>query len=309
MIDKIRISRKAWYFIHLALIAWVAWIFAGIAGRTAVGIISDKFERPAAGVERTYAAPPLQRARDYSVIVRQNIFNSALAAKYASGEIEEAPIGAPSVDVTPDAPRTTLDIKLVGTVLDTSGKYKMAAIESKSGGEQKLYRIGDKVEGATIVSVERYRVGLLHGGAVEILELDFTANGALAPGAGAGAAAASFSRGAQVQRIGEGQYAVSKQYVDAQLANINRLLTEVRAVPNIGKEGKTEGFKIFAIKKGSIFDKIGLENHDVVQRINGVELNSAEKALELFQAFRNETNFEVDLQRKSQKNTLRFTIQ
>lgn len=195
MIDKLRISRKAWYFIHLALIAWVAWIFAGIAGRTAVGIISDKFERPAAGVERTYAAPPLQRARDYSVIVRQNIFNSALAAKYASGEIEEAPIGAPSVDVTPDAPRTTLDIKLVGTVLDTSGKYKMAAIESKSGGEQKLYRIGDKVEGATIVSVERYRVGLLHGGAVEILELDFTANGALAPGAGAGASAASFSRG------------------------------------------------------------------------------------------------------------------
>jgi general secretion pathway protein C len=71
----------------------------------------------------------------------------------------------------------------------------------------------------------------------------------------------------------------------------------------------TDGFKVFAIRKGSLFDKIGLQNNDVVKRINGVELDSAEKGLELFQALKNETTFNVDLMRKSQKTTMRFSVQ
>jgi len=49
------------------------------------------------------------------------------------------------------------------------------------------------------------------------------------------------------------------------------------------KGGKTVGFKLVELEKGSLLEKIGLRVGDLVVEINQVKLNSPEKALQIFQ--------------------------
>ena len=74
------------------------------------------------------------------------------------------------------------------------------------------------------------------------------------------------------------------------------------------QDGKTVGFRVFAIKPGSVFEKIGLQNGDVVQRVNGVELTDPTKAISLFTELQNEGHIALDLQRNSQSKSFSYEI-
>jgi general secretion pathway protein C len=306
MIEKVRIPKRAWTLIHLTLIVWIAYILSGTISRQIGGYIEKSYETAAPVTTQNDGRPVIKRPVNYFSIVQRNIFNSAQALKSPKGGLD-APGGIPTTPMT-GAPKTTLNLELVGTVLDSTGKFRLAIIQVKDSKDQSLYKIRDSISGATIVSVERNRVGLMNGGRLEVLEIDYTKSASLRSG-GKGRAGSSANLGLRgVVKSGESDYLVGRRYIDSQLKNMGKLLTQVRAVPNMDKNGVTDGFKLFSIKKGSLFSKIGLKNHDVIQRINGVEINSAEKGLELFQALKHESSFEVDLLRKKQKTTLRFSI-
>ncbi|MBI4666541.1 MAG: hypothetical protein HY751_09050 [Nitrospinae bacterium] len=307
---KLRIPKKGWTAIHLAIIAWIAWVLAGAVAFFIGDVLSGSSGMSFTGVPSV--SPMARKAafqpeEDYTALIQRNIFNSAQSAldMSSAGQREFAASYTGGMAVF-SAPKTSLGLRLVGTVIDPHGVYRLAAIEAKDTREQKLYKTGDTVLGARIAGILRNKVLLNRGGKLESLDVEF----AEGPGGmGRAGARGAMAAGQDVNQISDTEYAVSKRYLDSQMAAMNQLLTEVRAVPNINKEGKTDGFKIFAIKKNSLFDKVGLQNQDVVKRINGIELNSAEKGLELFQALRNETTFNLDLERKTQKTSMRFTVQ
>ncbi len=302
MIYKLRIPKSAWMAIHLALVLLISWVAAGLADSIMAGYIKDTTGSITPRAQFEPERPGGRYTPDYSEIIKSNIFNSSQAAR----DITTAP-SAPGKEPTGSAPITSLDLRLIGTAFDSSGQLKIAVIEEKDSGRQQLYRLNEFVAGAKIIAVKRNSVILLHDGRREMLMVDFSHSG-VDKNLKRASFAAGFPSG-PITKLSESDYALSKRYVESQLKNMNRLITQVRAVPNIDKDGLTRGFKLFAIKKGSIFDRIGLRNKDIVNKINDVEINSAEKALELFQALRNETSFSVDMLRGSKKITLRFTVQ
>ena len=309
MRSKLRIPRTAWTLIHLSLLGWAAWIAAGVVDSIVadrVSVSGAPFRASAPEPSASFAS--LEPKLDFSHIIRRNIFNSSREpgeSKISHGsEVSSETFKKPS-----EPPRTRLGLRLLGTVTDESGEGRFAVIEIEKERKQRIYTINDTVLGATIIGIDRNRALLRRGGMTEVLEVDFSEKTATARGAAKKAHAPGLSSGADIVRVAEGEYRLSKRYLESQIQNMNRLLTQVRAIPNIGKDGVADGFKLFAIKKGSIFDKIGFRNHDVIKRVNGIDLDSAEKGLELFQALRNETDFEIDLMRQSKKTSLRFTVQ
>ena len=99
--------------------------------------------------------------------------------------------------------------------------------------------------------------------------------------------------------------------VEDQLSNLSELITKVRAVPNF-RDGETDGFRLFSIKRGSIFDKIGLRNGDVVRRINEYDLSQFENdpavALQVFQELKNARDFEVTVFRNGSEENVAYQI-
>jgi general secretion pathway protein C len=280
---------------------------AGVVG----GVITERLvskKQSAPGVSEAVASPVPQSKPVFTGSLSRNIFNSAQGPEDISqiSEDEMAILPEAGSGIGISFPKTTLGLKLIGTIIDPLGVYRLAAIEVKDTKEQKLYKTGDTALGARIAMILRNRVVLSRAGKLESLDADFT----IAESGTAGKTMTGVEMmGQDVNKLSDTQYAVSKRYLNSQLASMSQLLTDVRAVPNVGKDGVTDGFKVFAIRKGSLFDKIGLQNNDVLKRINGIEIDSAEKGLELFQALKNETSFNVDLMRQSQKTTMRFTVQ
>jgi len=92
---------------------------------------------------------------------------------------------------------------------------------------------------------------------------------------------------------------VKKDVLDKTLSNLNAVATQARIVPSF-KNGVANGFKVFSIQPNSFYSSIGVENGDVIQKINGYEINSPDKALEIYQKLREARHVTVDLERNGQ---------
>jgi hypothetical protein len=112
---------------------------------------------------------------------------------------------------------------------------------------------------------------------------------------------------AGIRRISDTHVEITRGLVDAVLANPMAVAKGMRVVPSV-KEGKPNGFKLYAIRPSSIYAKIGLSNGDTLKAVNGFELTSADKALEVYTKIREATSLELRLERRGKPVTLRITI-
>jgi type II secretion system protein C len=77
---------------------------------------------------------------------------------------------------------------------------------------------------------------------------------------------------------------------------------------NIGIVKVNRGYVITYIKKGSVFDKLGLKKGDVLLEVNGRELKSDADAWDLYRNAKNFKNFEVKILRKNQEKVLYYEV-
>ena len=100
---------------------------------------------------------------------------------------------------------------------------------------------------------------------------------------------------------------VDQQAVAATTENMSQILTQARALPFM-EQGKTVGFRISEIVPGSIYERIGLQNGDVIQRINAMEVDDPAKFFQMYQGLKDERNVTIDVMRGGQRQTLNYEI-
>ena len=74
------------------------------------------------------------------------------------------------------------------------------------------------------------------------------------------------------------------------------------------RNGKANGFKLYAIRPGSVYSQIGLANGDTIHAINGFDLSSPDKALEVYTKVKEATSLQVSVTRRGKEMTLNYTI-
>lgn len=283
--------------VNLVLLALAAYSSSAIVGTALEGWLMRAPE-----VDLSPPPPPLppeekKPASYYATINTRDIFNSAKPAPAAV-----APPPAP--------PAAPLKLKLWGVALHERGD-SYCIVEDQTQRKQDLYRVGDAISDATVKAIEWDRVVLERGGREEILPLDVVAS--VAPGAMpvpqtfSRPAAPGVASDGRIQAVGENEYAVDRSQVDDALQNMSQLFTQIRAVPHF-EGGKATGFRLFAIRSGSLFDRIGLKNGDIIQSINGSAMTDPARALALLQELRNESGLTVEVIRNRQPQTLTYQI-
>jgi type II secretion system protein C len=281
-----------------ALVATAAYA-AALVVNTSVAYWLDTGPDPAfkstSRSENRSATAANAHAQDTSVILQRNLFGD-----------QPIPVAA----VSPDAggmaeAQPPTDLRLLGTAQVDDRGY--AVIEDVAGSRQEVFVVGEVVfEGPTLIAVRPGQAIVDWNGRKQTLEISEPTpeRGGVR---GERRKLGEKSSGDGIRQTGAGAFLVDRREVEHSIENLNQIATQMRAVPYL-KDGQTLGFRVFNIRSDSIFERMGLKNGDVIQRVNGVELDSPAKALALLEDVQTTDEIRVDLLRDNAPSTMTYTV-
>ena len=248
---------------------------------------------PAKQQRMRIAAPPPDR-NYYGVIANRNIFNS-------DGVIPD-PIGATGGgQQDADPVLSQLPLALIGTLVHANPGRSVASV--KVNNEVGAFSPDEEIPNmAKVTKIERNKVIFrnLQNQRLEFIEIKSESR--LAFGMSGPKAAG------EVVQASETEFEVKRTEIDRLTSNLGDLLQQARAIPNM-KNGRLDGFIIADIQKGSIFEKLGIRQNDVLKSVNGESIDSPAKAMELYQALRsNAAQINLQLERDGRVENLTYTI-
>lgn len=220
-------------------------------------------------------------------ILRRNIFDSSKVG-------QEAPEGG---EVSGEGRRTDLKVVLLATVVAFPEIYSSALI-SEDGGSSQGYGVGDALLGeATIFRIEQKKVFIRRNdGSLEYIDME--SGGSTASGAAEGGVASA----------GESSSTIERSLVEQALANPEELARQVRVTPHRGADGEVDGYRLSGVRRGSLLEKAGVKNGDIVHTVNGKPLTSTSAAMDAYQGLQSESSFTFEITRRSKRQTLNVEV-
>jgi general secretion pathway protein C len=303
--------RKYLWAIDLLVIA----ICAVFSARATAMLIQTRITRlipPVKSAPRAPATAPVGTyyGKEVEEILKRNIFCSTCPPI-----LEKPKDPSDTKPVDPVLQRTSLPLKLLAVMFAPppgDPRWSVAIIRDTEDHSVGPYSIGSKVRDATISDIVEDRVYLEASGRKEYLDLlDKAPPAPNTPAAPAPAAPpadplmAELDRG--IKKVGEHNYEVQRATVDSLLGNMSLLSRSARIVPEI-RDGKAAGFRLFSVRPDGPFAKIGLQNGDVISAINGLEMTSPDKALEVYTKLKSASHLSVGLERNGQKINKEYNI-
>ena len=255
-------------------------------------IISDHFERKSLKKDRPAASASVtsqkKQLEAYSSVLKNNPFG------FPAGDIKVlTPSAGGRIQKT--------DFVLVGTVVGprtlSYGVFKDAT------GKQEVFKIGQPVFGGEkLYAVRQDKVLLGRAGETEIQIEDVRVKEITKKSSGGTPPSPLFAR-----KIGSGAYVVDQARLQQTISNPGQMMTDARLRPNVSG-GKEEGFVLSEVKPGGIYDSLGLQNGDVLLKINEYDVSNPEKALQAFTALKGMERVQIDLIRSGSKMTMTYQI-
>ncbi len=298
---------KRYFWVVGAITVMVCCVFAAKATSHVVEAkyLGDSDHPPkVAAVVPTPTTPVKQaRSKDGALLATRDIFCSDCTPAVVA------------VNTDPSAITTTsLPLVLLATNVSQVPEQSYATIVNTADQRQGSFSLGDQIPGASgKLKVIHYKyVDFENGGHLERLVLaganvETPKPVAAAPPAAEPGDELEAMAQSSIKKIDDTHYEIDKKLVDQVLANPMGAAKGARVVPAV-KNGKPDGFKLYAIRPSSVYAMLGLSNGDTLQAINGFELTSADKALEVYTKLREATSLQVQVQRRGKDMTLNYTI-
>jgi general secretion pathway protein C len=259
--------------------------------------------------------PPQQKlhSKETTEIVKRDIFCSGCAPPPPAIEDGAKPVTPQAQLDTPQ--KSSLQLELVSTMICPEDDFWSMAIIKDLAGKEKdsaMFNRGKSIfeTKAVVDKVVPKRVYFRNQGQLEYLELEGSDKPApSAPAVAAPAAPVDQSMGDIDKGVNcsGNNCTVDRALVEKLLQNTTMLATSARFVPSI-KDGKPNGFKLYAIRPNSIFGKIGLQNGDTIKAINGNDMTTPDAALALYSKLRSASHLSVSVERRGENQTMDYTI-
>lgn len=112
----------------------------------------------------------------------------------------------------------------------------------------------------------------------------------------------------KIKKVSDTEFHIDRSVVDKILEDQAQLMRSARIVPE-QKNGKVVGIRLFGVRPDTLLGKLGLQNGDRLESINGFEMASPEKALEAYAHLRTSDNLSVKVTRRGQPVNIDFKIQ
>lgn len=301
------IKRYFWVVTVVAVMLCAVFAAKATASLIEASVLGDSKQGPKiTPVPRAEPVAKPTRSKDGTQLATRNVFCSECTPSVSATNVDPTAIAI-----------TGLPLVLLATNVGNVPEQSQATIINTESQKQGAFTIDEQMPGATgkIKSINYKYVDFENNGRIERLVLQ----GAVVPTTAVAAAEPTPSTGDEnkdemqaaidsgIKKIDETSFEIDKSLVDKVLLNPMAIVKGARVVPAM-KNGKPEGFKMYAIRPSSAFAKLGLSNGDTLTSINGFELNSADKALEVYTKLREARSLELEVTRRGKPVTLKYSI-
>jgi type II secretion system protein C len=199
-----------------------------------------------------------------------------------------------------DCPKTDLNLVLYATIVAEPETFSSALIgEEKSESYPTGYGIGDQVQGKEVYKIEQKKVVFNVGGSLECLTV---------AGEETARVVHKGDEEGGVSSEGENKFTVEQSLLDEALSNPEALATQIRAVPHKGPDGNVDGYRLSGIRKGSVFEQLGVKNGDIIHSVNGKDLTSVSNAMDAYSSLGSEKAFTFEVTRRNQRQTMQYDV-
>ncbi|WP_390625247.1 type II secretion system protein GspC [Vibrio neonatus] len=255
VVNQQAIIAKVLTFILLVSTAWLC----GHLLWHLMGSESDvEHWRPVAGSGSGVASSPHQ-GMDISSLVNANLFG--VESKESTPKVTQQVV---------DAPKTRLNLVLVGVVASSVQKNSLAVIANK--GSQDTYGVGETIDGtrAKLSNVLSDRVIIENQGRNETLMLEGIEYKRVANNAGS----VKKQPQSNVQGNNPKVDTASLDKIKAEISeNPQQLLKYIR-LSQVNRDGKLIGYRVRPGRERTLFDSIGLQDGDIAVELNGADLKN-----------------------------------
>lgn len=312
-----------------AIVLTTLLVCAFFTAQGATALLSAKVLEADPGLDKPAPATRIvsarsQRRHDPGIILRRNIFNSA------TDDLSATPIEDQAL---PDAemPMEEVELpcknsmRLIGTVvLPGDLEQSLAAIvgsDDKAG----LHRGGAEVEGSRIRSIQSDNVVLqtqtgfcrlamfeVDGAAPKPVRAIATPERKKRPRRGpdadrnAGLSSDELEEG--IEKVNDTNYNLSRTMLNKVLDNAGRLIGIAAVSPKV-EGGRSVGMEIRGIRANTLLTKLGIQNGDILESVNGQSLTSTDAALGAYTTLRTADKFNLAIRRGSQSMIINYNLQ
>ena len=239
----------------------------------------------------------------YMPLTSRNIFND-------DGKI--APKLTPNGDIPMnegEAILSQLPFKLEGTLVHSDNKKSVATITLKTKNEARAVTVDQDLDNmAKITRIERRKVIFRNLNNNRLEYIDIPKDTAVTFGVKEPVVSGA---GEDVLKKGEFDFIMRRADIAKYTSDLGSILQQARMVPNIvpGSGGRVDGFRFVAIQPNSIYEKLGFKPMDVIKKVNGEDINSPTKAMELYNALKSEGRISISVDRNGREENFKYDIQ
>jgi general secretion pathway protein C len=299
----------------------------GATALLAERVLSNEVEARPATLRKAAAPSSAPRRHDPGIILRRNIFNSAL------GDLSSVPSedsDLPMEDLPAEDVKTlcTGDMRVIGTVVIPGDlERSLAAIvgtDKKAG----LHYGGTEVEGSRIRAIESDAVVLQGKGGLCRLamfqvagaakkpvfrparktDVKKTPNTRKAPTADRNAGLSESEMAEGIDRVNDSNYNLSRSMLNKVLDNAGKIIGIAAVSPKI-ENGESIGMEIRGVRPDTLLTKIGIQNGDILESINGQSLSNPDAALGAYTTLRTADKFNLSVRRGGQSMIINYNLQ
>jgi len=209
------------------------------------------------------------------------------------------PTTAPVVkqQVIQDAPKTRLNLVLVGAVASSNPKLSLAVIANR--GTQATYGINEEIEGtrAKLKAVLVDRVIIDNSGRDETLMLEGIEYKRLAVSAPAPPRTTSSVRGnnpvSEEEKLDE---------IKAKIIQDPQQIFQYVRLSQVKRDDKVIGYRVSPGKDSELFNSVGLQNGDIATQLNGQDLTDPAAMGNIFRSISDLTELNLVVERDGQQH-------
>ena len=289
VIDWEKLYRKS--FLYNSIAAVICAYF--VADLLVLGL-SPLFPAPEPPRPRVIVARDRKDISRYDEIFVRNLFNE-------KGLIPDADVGT---DNGPPV-KTSLPLTLLGVIVTIDETKSVASIEDKGANQVYAVREGEPLgANATVQKIEFDRVIFMNNNSQRREFVELPRDQILATRR---AAPAKPTNGIVQQG---NRYQIDRKVVDDVIGpdKLQQTLTEARCVPH-NEGGRAVGYQCFQIVPGSIYDKLGLKDNDVIYQINGQNLDDPSKIFNFLTSLKGAKNISISGSRGGRAFSYEYDIQ